>query len=132
MTEKQLYPLFRNKLRERNLPNTSVFELKIVKSKRFALSSVHEHQIAGLLGALQGLVLRIADQPFVKGGYQQKKSFDMVWFNRADAFVVPVFYLPRKKKTAYLIPVKSFQEHVKSHVKSLKEDELKKFVSFEI
>jgi len=130
MTEKDFYPLFRDKLKELKFANACVFELKLVKnSKRFVLSSVHQHQIDGLLGASHGLSYRIVDQPFVQGGFSQKKPFDMVWFKDVDGFIVPIFYQPRKKKTAYLIPIKDFSGFPGT---SVKEADLGKFVSIEL
>lgn len=129
MVEKNLYPLFAKKLKELGFVDTCAFELKIVKSKRFSLNSVHQHQIDGLLGALHGLYLRIADQPFMQGGFQQKKSFDCLWINNAKGFVVPVFYIPRKRKTAYLIPIEEF---VKLEGKSVTEENLSVFPSIDL
>lgn len=129
MVEKDFYPLFKKKLETLQFVNTAVFELKMVKGNRFAINTVHPHQIEGLLNATQGVYLRIADQPFVTGGFQQKKAFDCMWINGADAYVVPVFYVPRKKKNAYLIPIKEF---LKFENKSVTEEELSGFVCIEL
>lgn len=127
MVEKDLYVPFSKKIKQLKRKNTEVYELKIVKTNRFALSSVHPHQVESLLEALQGRWLRIADQPFMEGGFQQKKPWDCMWVVASGSFVVPVFFVPRKRKQAYLIPINEF---LKLQGKSVKEDQLLRFENF--
>ena len=108
------------------LDNTAVFEVKMVKGKRFALNTVHQHQIDGLLGALEGLYMRIPDIPWGNGMIAMKKPFDCLWLKNAEAYVVPVFYIPRKKKMAYFIPIQDF---LKLEGKSVTEEQLSHFLS---
>ena len=130
MLEKNLYPLIKKWLERKKPTETWVMEVKLIKnSTRFPLSSVKEHQVAGLLGALQGFWIRLKDQPWLGKGFQTRKAFDGIWVKTDCAYVVPVFYIPRKKKMAYLIPIKGF---LKLKGKSVKEADLTEFVSFEI
>lgn len=129
MVEKDLYRPFAKKLEEIKLNYSAVFELKIVKTKRFSFSSVHPHQVEGLLRASQGLYVRLADQPFMEGGFQQKKPFDCMWLKEVTGYVVPVFYVPRKRKQAYLVPIGEF---LKFDGKSVKEEQLQKFDNFSL
>lgn len=137
MTEATLTIDFKHAIEKFKPDHTVVFELKMVKGNRFPLSSVKEHQVKGLLDALQGLWYKLADMSAMNG-FGAKKPFDAVWVKCEEAYVVPVFYIPRKRKTAYLIPVKEFLKFTgktfgTSKVKkSIKEEELSRFVSIEL
>ena len=112
---------------------TWAIEIKIVKGKSFPFSDVKEHQVIGLTGAKKGLFYRIADQAWTAGGFQQKKPFDALWIKAENAFVVPVFYIPRKKKRAYLIPIEDFLKLAKDSIKkSITEEALTVFCSFDL
>ena len=132
MTERQLLTDFSKKIKELKPTGTIVYEAKMVKTKSFRLASVAKHQVEGLLGALHGLWYKISDSPIYAGNKSRftfKKPFDAIWIKADEAYVVPIFYTPRKRKTAYLIPVKEF---AKILGKSVKEADLGKFVSLEI
>jgi len=132
MTERQLTSEFANYLKKHPREDTEVYEFKMVKSKSFALSSVKEHQIKGLYDALEGLWHKISDSPIFAGmnsKFTKQKPFDAVFIKARRAYVVPIFYEPRKFKKVFLIPVREF---VKFEGKSIKMIELenKGFESF--
>lgn len=129
MVEASMYPLIKKKVESLHPCETWAMEIKITKTPRFSVNSVKQHQIDGLLGALHGLWYRLPDQPWVSGGFQQKKVFDALWVVASEAYVVPVFYVPRKKKVAYFIPIKEF---LKIKSKSVKEEELSSYFSINL
>ena len=132
MTERQLLTDFSKKIKELKPTGTVVYEAKMVKAKSFRLASVAKHQVAGLLAALRGLWYKISDSPIYAGNKSRftfAKPFDAIWIKAEEAYIVPIFYQPRKKKTAYLIPIKDFTG---IPGKSVKEANLGKFVSIEL
>lgn len=96
---------------EKNKPRScTVYEFKIVKldkQKSFAFNRVADHQIKGLLDSLEGFWLKIPDTSAING-FSSQKPFDSLWCVARDAFVVVIYYLPHKVKTAVLIPIKDF------------------------
>lgn len=108
MKEKDLQAIFGRK-------NTvhGVFELKMVKGTSKAFEDVEDHQIEALLRVSgdEGVYHKVADQTIGrKGGFgaSLKKPFDCFFLKNTPAFVVPIWYVPRKRKTAYYIPIKWF------------------------
>lgn len=108
MKEKDLQAIFGRK-------NTvhGVFELKMVKGPSKAFKDVEDHQIEALLrvSGNEGVYHKVADQTIGrKGGFgaSLKKPFDCFFLKNTPAFVVPIFYVPRKRKTAYYIPIDDF------------------------
>ncbi len=94
-----------------NLPNESVaWELKLVnleKTKSKSFSCVDDHQIDALLKVEgDGLYWKIPDTAAISG-FTSPKPFDC-FLLKGKAYVVPVFYEPRKRKTAYLIRIKNW------------------------
>lgn len=69
-----------------------------------------EHQEAALLAVTDnGLYHKITDQPFLKGmNFQRKKPFDCFRLSGIDAYVVVMFWEPRKKKNVYYILIKNW------------------------
>jgi hypothetical protein len=96
---------------EKNKPSVcTTFEFKIIKldkKKSFAFNQVADHQIEYLLASLKGFWYKIVDSASV-GGFSSPKPFDAVWCKAEQAYVVPIFYLPHKVKTAVLIPIENF------------------------
>lgn len=81
---------------------TGAFELKLVKGKSMPLSAVAEHQVRSLLKVEgEGLSWKISDFSM------EQKPFDCFRMQGA-AYVVPVWYIPRKRKTAYYIRIWDF------------------------
>ena len=84
-----------------------VFELKFCKGKSIRFDSVAEHQEAALLAVEgDGLYHKITDQPFLKDmNFQRKKPFDCFNLAGIPAYVVIMWWIPRKKKNVYYIPI---------------------------
>ena len=89
-----------------------VFELKFCKGKSFPFKSVAEHQVKALLAASKnGLYHKITDQPVFaesKVRFTRPKPFDCFFLKKTDAYVVIMFWVPRKKKNVYYIEIDSF------------------------
>lgn len=81
-----------------------VFELKLVKGKSLPFSAVEKHQITALLAASsgEGCYHKLSDES------SGQKPFDCFNLAVVPAYVVPVWYIPRKRKTAYYIPIHDF------------------------
>lgn len=87
-----------------------VFELKFCKGTSIRFDAVAEHQEAALLAVSgSGLYHKITDQPFLKDmNFQRKKPFDCFNLVYIPAYVVVMFWEPRKKKNVYYIPIKNW------------------------
>ena len=103
MREKDLQTLFS---RKNAIPG--VFELKLTKTKSLAYSKVELHQIKSLLAANteKGCSFKISDMSM------EKKPFDSFLIANYPAFIVVLYYIPRKPKVIYYIPIKSFVAEV--------------------
>lgn len=98
MKERDLQALFG---RKNNIHG--VFELKIVKGEYMPFNAVLPHQVNGLLNANgTGLYHKLSDSSY------EKKPFDSFYLADTPAYVVPVWYVPRKRKTAYFIAIDTF------------------------
>jgi len=109
--ERQLNTLFGKYLKLHPREDTEVYELKRVIANCFNPNVVKQCQIDSLLASLDGLYHKIADQPSI---CQLPKPFDCLWIKATRAFLVPIFYKPRRYKKAFLIPVKEFLKFTKS------------------
>lgn len=94
-----------------------VFELKFCKGKSLPFSALAEHQEKALLDASSstGLYHKITDSPFFKdpGGkmrFTRPKPFDAFLLKNIDAYVVIMWWVPRKKKMVYYIEIKDWLE----------------------
>jgi len=130
MTERQLTTELQKYFKLHPLNETVTMEIKMVKGS-FTFKSVQPHQIAGLEASLNGLQHKISDSPWGttdKFRFTFKKPFDLVFIKANVAFVIPIFYVPHKVKTAVLIPVQSFVHLRETHPKkSIHLEELDKF-----
>jgi len=125
--EAQMQTLFNNWLAKTHwdwLPGdqvSAVFELKFVhteKHKSIPFGNVQTHQMRGLRLATKALIYKIPDG--FAGG---KKPFDSFIIREASAYVVLMFYKPRKPKEFILIDIYDFTEAKKtSKRKSLTEE----------
>lgn len=98
MRERDIQTLFG---RKNNV--VGVFELKIVKNVSMPFKNVAEHQLAGLYAtAHDGLYHKISDASY------EQKPYDCFYLAGVPAYVVPVWYIPRKRKTAYYIAIDTF------------------------
>lgn len=128
LTEAQLTTMAKHAIEKLHPLETVVYEFKMVKAKRFNFKVVADHQILGLQTALKGLWNKLPDM-FAVNGKSPQKPFDVVWIMASRAYVCPIFYVPRKKKTMYLIPISKF---VKLEGKSATEEDLASFPSIEL
>ena len=103
---------FQTEFGKRNLV-IGVFELKLCKGKSIRFDSVAEHQEAALLAVEgDGLYHKITDQPFLKDmNFQRRKPFDCFNLSGIPAYVVIMWWIPRKKKNVYYIPIKEWCLH---------------------
>ena len=103
MKEKDFQTLFS---RANTIPG--VFELKLTKTKSLAYSKIEPHQIKSLLAANsdKGCAFKISDMSM------EKKPFDSFRISNYPAYIVVLYYIPRKPKVIYYIPIKSFVAEV--------------------
>jgi len=97
----------------KNNTQEGVFELKITKSRSVRFDAVQPHQREALLNAQSddGVYHKIADQTIGRGlnfGYTQPKPFDCFLIRNTRAYVVVMFYEPRKRKMVYYIEIKTW------------------------
>lgn len=103
-----------------------LFELKFVKTKRFALRQLALHQVTALLNAASdtGCAHKISDS-----SYEQKPA-DCFMLKNYPAYVVIMFWESRKNKMVYYVKIerllKAFAAHDK---KSMLEDEILEIAS---
>lgn len=85
-----------------------VFELKLVKGKSLAYSKIEPHQIKSLLAATteKGCAHKLSDMSM------EKKPFDSFRISNYPAYIVVLYYIPRKPKVIYYVPIKSFVAEV--------------------
>ena len=141
MKEKNFQTLFSSWVKDNKLEvrtsfgNCSVFELKIEKGRSIRFDRVAEHQEKGLYDAISdGVYHKINDQPFISNNpdkmrFTNKKPFDCFFVSMSSAFVVVLFYIPRKKKEMIFIPISKWLSKKKEFSKvgrlSIKEAELR-------
>jgi len=96
---------------------SGIFELKICKGKSLSFSAVAAHQKQALLDVSSGTGLyhKIADSPFFKDPkgrmrFTKPKPFDCFFLKHKEAYIVVMFYVPRKKKQVYYIFIRAFLE----------------------
>jgi penicillin-binding protein-related factor A (putative recombinase) len=90
-----------------------VFELKFCKGKSLPFSALADHQEKALLAASSssGLYHKISDFPVFAGSkvrFNRPKPFDCVYLSNMDAYVVIMWWVPRKKKMVYYIDIDDF------------------------
>ena len=115
------------KANKKKFERSTVFELKITKKKRLPFSRIEEHQINSLLNASigDGDYHKISDQSM------DMKPWDCQLIKKADAYIVILFYQPRKPKEYILIDIKDMVDFIKkSKMKSVTEEEAKLLSSY--
>jgi hypothetical protein len=90
-----------------------VFELKFCKGKSLPFSALAEHQEKALLAASSssGLYHKISDFPMFAGSkvrFNSPKPFDCVYLSNMDAYVVIMWWVPRKKKNVYYLWIRDW------------------------
>lgn len=108
---------------------TAAFELKITKTPSLAFSRVEEHQRTGLLRASgdDGSFKKLTDLSI------DSKPYDAYMLKGEKAYVVIMFYKPRKPKVVYLIEIHDFLECEETYDrKSMTEEIARQYCEFEI
>ena len=90
-----------------------IFELKLCKGTSLPFSMLADHQEQALLDISSdvGVYLKISDFPMFAGSkarFNRPKPFDCFYLKNMDAYVVITYYIPRKKKVLYYIPIRDF------------------------
>lgn len=98
-----------------NMKITCAEELKIVKEDKFYLSDIEDHQILHLTNAHTGFFqFKIPD-------LGNQNPFDSFSLYKVPAYIVILWYRPRKIKNVYVIPITEIQGLIDSSIKSLTE-----------
>ena len=100
---------FQTEFGKRN-SHEGVFELKLCKGTSLPFSSVAEHQEEALVAASseRGLFHKISDSPFFpnkKMRFTKPKPFDCFCVKDYPAYVVIMWWVPRKEKNVYYISI---------------------------
>ena len=107
---------FQTAFRDKNTIH-GVFELKFCKGKSLPFSALVKHQEEALLEASssEGVFHKITDQPIFKNEdiktktrFTKKKPFDCFLLKNTNAYVVVMWWVPRKKKKAYYIRIQDW------------------------
>lgn len=108
MVEKDFQAQFNTWLALNPPGGTTAYELKICKGKSIGFDHVAEHQIKALRAVKKrGLYHKISDAPFGHSEgfrFHKPKPFDCFWI-KGEAFVVVLFYEPRRSKVMCFIDV---------------------------
>jgi len=110
-----------------------VFELKFTKGKSLPFSALAEHQERALIAACgsDGLYHKISDFPIFsksKARFNRPKPFDCMFLKWVLAYVVIMFWEPRKKKNVYYIRIFDWVDmREKANRKSVTEEMAKKY-----
>ncbi|MCW7076395.1 MAG: hypothetical protein OCU18_03775 [Candidatus Syntrophoarchaeum sp.] len=117
---------FQQEFRKRNTI-TGVFELKLCKGTSLPFSNMAPHQLKALsdAGSDAGLYHKLTDQPVsfqqnMQGMQEQKKKqrftrpapFDCFFLKNVPAWLVVMFYIPRRKKNVYYIAIDDLLEMI--------------------
>jgi len=134
-TEKNFQTLFTKWAKENPPDDTEVYELKVSKGISIPFDAVKEHQEKALLQAVnKGLYHKISDSPIYTGmktRFTKPKPFDALHLRASMAYIVILFYKPRKKKEMIFISIHEWLELKKNAVKkSVREKELKEVADF--
>jgi hypothetical protein len=125
MREAQFQSAFSKWMRENPLNVSAAFELKIVKGNSIPFNAVQEHQITALREVQNGYYYKISDTPFNHSQgfrFHRPKPFDC-FIILGRAYVVLLFYKPRRKMEAIFIDVNDWvTEQQTSTRKSLTEE----------
>ena len=126
MKESHFQTLFGNYIRTHKFQKSAVFELKISKSTSLPFNVVKDHQIQALQAVTgEGFYYKITDPPIfgnMQTRFNAPRPFDCMLLKEIKAFIVIVFYHPRKPKQFIFIPISTFlYERDSSHRKSLTE-----------
>lgn len=107
MVESGFQTIWHNYLLKNPPPETEAHELKLCKTNTFAFDRVSENQVECLKKASSGFYYKISDMA-AQNGFASPKPFDNFWMNRAKGYVVICFYVPRRYKKVFKIPIDLF------------------------
>ncbi len=130
MKESNFQTMF-SKFTRGNPPHASaVYELKLEKGTSIAFDKVKEHQIDALRKAKsEGFYHKISDAPFGHSEgfrFHVPRPLDCLFIAKPEAYVVVLFYKPRRKKEAIFIDIEAWmKEKSRSERKSLTEERAK-------
>jgi hypothetical protein len=119
MIERDLQNLFSNHIKAKKDKENACYELKICKGQSLPFDRVAEHQVDSLSEAKNnGIFHKIADMPWIKGrkAYTYKKPFDC-FFIKANAYIVILFYKPKRMKMIYYIDIDVWKNEMTSSVR---------------
>ncbi len=125
---------FQTEFSKRNTTH-GVFELKFTKGKSLSFKTLAEHQERALIAACgsDGLYHKLSDFPVFKESgmrFNRKKPFDCMFLTWQPAYIVIMFWEPRKKKNVYYIKIENWLAMRESATrKSLTEDMAKFYAS---
>lgn len=125
MRESHIHTAIKKKFTQNTelIPYPFACEVKISKGISVPFNAVQPHQIDGLLEAQKGQIVKLLDT--MGSRFTLKKPYDLIWLRGVQSFVCVVFYVPRKKKLAYFVPVHKWMMVQKNHPrKSIRETEL--------
>lgn len=135
MKEKDFQSIFGRWLVENKPKTSAVFELKLEKGKSIRFDAVRPHQIANLTAIKfgEGHYYKITDSPITMFGdkmrFTAQKPYDCQFLCNMNAYIVVLFYVPRKPKEAiFICPskwVKAQKEYAEFGRMSIKEVELR-------
>lgn len=117
--------IFQSEFSKKNKEN-GVFELKLVKNKRFALSQMRKHQVVALINASngKGCAHKISDASY------EQKPFDCFRIAHYPAYVVIMFWESRKNKMVYYVKIaRLLKAFTVLEKKSMTEDEILEIAS---
>lgn len=123
MREADMQSSFGNWLKA-NRKKTGAYELKITKTKYFYPSKLAPHQISNLELAKSGFFYhKIPDCGF-------QNPFDCVSLFKVPAYVVILYYQPRKSKNFYAIDITTFLGLIDDGIKSMPEEMAASYAEF--
>lgn len=108
MKEKDMAGYMGRFIREFHPTASSCYEYKLVKQRAFRFDSVAPHQVDALLQSISGGFYRKEPDMAAISGFSGQKPFDAYYMVAKEAFVVVMFYEPRKPKAVFFIPIKEF------------------------
>ena len=107
VVESNFQTLWHNYL-DNNPPEVSeAHELKLCKDNSFAFDRVSDNQIDCLKKASTGFYYKISDMA-AQNGFASPKPFDDFYMTKSIGYVVICFYVPRKYKKVFKIPIDQF------------------------
>ena len=130
MKEADIQRVFGKMIKAQPPAHTAVYELKLCKKKSIPFDALQDHQRSALWSANRSYYYhKINDMPIFRGHktrFANLKPFDCFFLRGVEAYVVILFYKPRKPKEFIFINIKRWEwERLGSSRKSLTEKRAK-------